>query len=114
MHDDSTAIMRSYLEETISKSVKLPSKGRKPASDADTSSGHLTETGGSNTVSRKNEAQLLSRETSLSLHLATEEQLIAELAKRRAAKFQLSGAMKRLASGEEDDPTGQVCSLTGQ
>ena len=114
MHDDSTAIMRSYLEETISKSVKLPNKGRKPAGDADTSREHLMETGVSNNVARNHETQPSSRETPLSLDLATEEQLIAELAKRRAAKYQLSGAMKRLTSGEDDDPTGQVCSLTGK
>ncbi len=114
MHDDSTAIMRSYLEETIAKSVKLPNKGRKSAGDADTSIEHLIENGGSSNVSRDHEAQPSSQEPSSSLEWATEEQLIAELAKRRAAKYQLSGAMKRLTSGEDDDPTGQVCSLTGK
>jgi hypothetical protein len=113
MHDDSTAIMRSYLEETIAKSVKVPTKGQKngggaaPPNDA-------TQNGSSSTASNELMAKSLITSThEASLEAATEEQLIAELARRRAAKFQLSGAMKRLTPGDIDDPTGQVCSLNG-
>ena len=57
--------------------------------------------------------------TSNSLASASEEELIAELAKRRAVKYRMAGAMKRLpddgsgADGSIEDPTGQMCSLTG-
>lgn len=110
MHDDSTAIMRCYLEETIAKSVKVPSKGKKK-----------TDKGGSANASDtvKNVSPLdismdapPSNASSNNLESVPEEMLIAELARRRAAKFQLSGAMKRL-SGDDDDPTGQVCTLNG-
>jgi len=55
------------------------------------------------------------------LELATEEELIAELAKRKAAKFKRSGAMKQSSSNKKgagehmlpEDGTGQMCSLTG-
>lgn len=113
MHDDSTAIMRSYLEETIAKSVKVPNKGRTKTAKAhvDEDTDHLHHaTPLSNALEK---ASSSSNDAVTSLASATEEQLIAELARRRAAKFQFSGAMKRLASGDSDDPTGQVCTLTG-
>lgn len=100
--DDSTAIMRSYLEETIAKSVKVPNKGKKKATSC------LMDEEPSAQTEIVNSAQ----NTALSLASATEEQLIVELARRRAAKFQLSGSMKRLTE-DNDDPTGQICTLNG-
>ena len=100
--DDSTAIMRSYLEETIAKSVKVPNKGKKKAVTCQTYK----------EPSEQTEVINSTKNIALSLTSATEEQLIAELARRRAAKFQLSGSMKRLA-GDNEDPTGQVCTLNG-
>ena len=45
---------------------------------------------------------------------ASEEELVRELAKRRAERFRLAGAMKRLSDDKDDvDPTGQVCTLNG-
>lgn len=94
--------MRSYLEETIAKSVKVPNKGKKKATSC------LMDEEPSAQTEIVNSAQ----NTALSLASATEEQLIVELARRRAAKFQLSGSMKRLTE-DNDDPTGQVCTLNG-
>lgn len=107
MHDDSTAIMRSYLEDTIAKSRKVP--GNKKAKITNGSNGPNIEqkaTSGTDVS------------CSLSLENATEEELVAELARRRASKYKLSGAMKRLnddADGDAlpEDATGQMCSLTG-
>ena len=55
---------------------------------------------------------------SISLVSATEEELIAELARRRAEKYNMAGAMKRLPDGNTaeqsiEDQTGQMCSLNG-
>jgi len=114
MHDDSTAILRSYLEETVAKSRKVPYQGRKGKgkSNNDCPSEEKKE---SELPSHPVAEESASPSASISLASATEEQLVAELARRRAAKFALSGAMKRLpgGDGDDDDPTGQVCSLLG-
>jgi selenocysteine lyase/cysteine desulfurase/tRNA(Ile)-lysidine synthase TilS/MesJ len=113
MHDDSTSIMRTYLEDTIAKSRKVPGKAKK-AKISD----------GSNDVKMEKATALPNngekQNSSASLASATEDELIAELARRRASKFKLSGAMKRLpneVAGVDDglppDATGQMCSLTG-
>jgi len=119
MHDDSTAIMRSYLEETIAKSRKVPNgKGKKAKIKNGSKGEEMKSTTGFSTDEKSN------KESSLSLESATEEELIAELARRRAAKFKLSGAMKRLPGDKKEasndyggelpeDATGQMCSLTG-
>ena len=110
MHDDSESIMRSYLEETIAKSRKKPHVA-KPS------------TGKSNGCSEvKTECSVATMDnnsngTFSSLESATEEQLIVELARRRAAKYNNSGATKQTPDGsggaDQEDPTGQVCSLLG-
>ena len=106
MHDDSTSIMRSYLEDTIAKSRKVPGKSKK-AKDAPA-------------PGETNLPHNAPKNKSLSLESATEEELIAELARRRAAKHKLSGAMKRLSNGDTndnallpEDATGQMCTLNG-
>lgn len=118
MHDDSTSIMRSYLEDTIAKSRKVPGKSAKKAKitngKGEESNGvkSLPSTNSSNTAPQQNSGALLTS--------ATEGELIAELARRRASKHKLAGSMKRLPNGENtaddqlpEDATGQVCSLTG-
>lgn len=114
MHDDSTAIMRSYLEETIAKSRKVPHNGKskKANTGATTKSTNAPPTCNTpETMDQKNAPTLLEN--------ATEDELIAELARRKANKFQLAGAMKRLPCHNNaddkfpEDATGQMCSLTG-
>jgi len=119
MHDDSTSIMRSYLEETIAKSRKVPfDKSKKPqianGSNSDAMSTQKLP------ANEANDSSNGARSKNISLELATEEELIAELARRKSAKFKRTEGMKKLASnkkGDEDmlpeDGTGQVCSLTG-
>jgi hypothetical protein len=117
MHDDSTAIMRSYTESTLAKSRKIPPNQNQKApqhtdeiievdvSPSQTSPRH---------ANKQNESTV-----SNSLALASEEELVAELAKRRAMKYKLAGAMKRrlpdqsTGEGLIEDPTGQACSLNG-
>lgn len=118
MHDDSTSIMRSYLEETIAKSRKIPELSVTNGGKED-----ILQMEGSGCAASANHVIKMSSEevqnTRQSLASATEEELVAELARRRASKYKLSGAMKRL-SGDDAcegilpaDETGQLCSLTG-
>ena len=107
MHDDATAIMRSYTEEAIAKSRKGIKK--KP-SDFKKNIRVTAEQG-------KNPNTNLSTDDSIakiSLDEASEEMLVRELARRRANKYRLAGAMAMHAPDIPDDPTGQVCTLDGR
>lgn len=111
LHDDSTAIMRSYLENTIAKSRKVPVKKK-----AKLTNGSLKDENESKAVITSDNSS--SDDASKSLASASEEEIIAELARRRASKYQMSGAMKRLPGKDKDDglppdETGQMCSLNG-
>jgi hypothetical protein len=113
MHDDSTSIMRSYTETTLAKSRKVPPKQKKKSPQRQDEIMEVDNNSSMNDGSQ-NESTAAN-----SLASASEEELIAELARRRAIKYKLAGASKRLpdnnASAEEsiEDPTGQMCSLTG-
>ncbi|KAL7543903.1 hypothetical protein ACHAXR_013290 [Thalassiosira sp. AJA248-18] len=118
MHDDSTSIMRSYLEDTIAKSRKVPRKSKKAKTTNGSNEMELKSTAALPITNGSNEALVQNSGTSLAS--ASEEDLIAELARRRAAKHKLSGAMKRLPGDGDaannnlpEDATGQMCSLTG-
>jgi len=96
LHDDSTAIMRSYLENTIAKSRKVPVKKKKAKLDACLKDEEESEPAVPSDSSSSDDALK-------SLASASEEELIAELARRRASKYQMSGAMKRLPGKEKDE-----------
>ena len=110
MHDDATAIMRSYTEEAIAKSrkgiKKKPSDYRKKdtgnngdAEQAKPSTSNISIDDSNNNLTK--------------LEDASEEMLIRELARRRANKYRLAGAMAMHFPDIQGDPTGQVCSLNG-
>uniref|UniRef100_A0A7S4ABA3 Aminotransferase class V domain-containing protein n=1 Tax=Pseudo-nitzschia australis TaxID=44445 RepID=A0A7S4ABA3_9STRA len=109
MHDDATAIMRSYTEEALAKSrkgvKKKPSDYRKKANK----SRSVVE--GESSITRKSGDNSTSE--SMSLEGASEEMLIRELARRRADKYRLAGAMPSHSPDGPEDLTGQVCTLNG-
>ena len=115
MHDDATAIMRSYTEEAIAKSRKGIKK--KPS---DFKKNNLRVNGKMEDITAeqgKNPNTNLSTDDSIakiSLDEASEEMLVRELARRRANKYRLAGAMAMHAPENPDDPTGQVCTLDGR
>lgn len=122
MHDDSTAIMRSYLEDTIAKSRKVPKKAKKAKLTNGSNEMEMESTTTTTIPTNNNSSGMSLPNTLESLEAASEEELVAELARRRAAKYKLSGAMKRLSSNTgppagdtllPEDATGQACSLTG-
>jgi tRNA(Ile)-lysidine synthase TilS/MesJ len=125
MHDDSTAILRSYTEEALAKSRKenhvkkrpIGSKsrnGEKSNPDENFKNGDgcetVQESGASLTQQQGFELEEEPRKTKTSLADASEEELVRELAHRRAERFRTAGAMKR---SDDEDPTGQVCTLNG-
>ncbi|KAG7356486.1 aminotransferase [Nitzschia inconspicua] len=105
LHDDATAILRSYTDEALAK-TRREGKGKR-------ASGRYT-----STADRPEEpihsmslnSDSMSRR---SLESATEEELIRELARRRAQRCRLAGAMAPRTQEPREDPTGQVCSLNG-
>lgn len=109
MHSDATAILRCYAEEAVSKSKKgnRMERRKRPREEEEavTSAGFDAQ--------RRREASV-----AYSLNQISDDDLIMELARRKADQFRLSGAMKRVKDGSNeaektDDPTGQVCSLPG-
>ena len=110
MHDDATAILRSYTEEAIAKSRK-ENQTKKYTNGFKASSvvkgkplQHLSNKKTEN--DQKQDSSCLG-----ALSQIPDDDLIRELARRRAEKYRMAGAMKRL--NEEEDPTGQVCTLNG-
>lgn len=91
MHDDMAPILRSYTNETIARGKK----GHKAKQSA------TTEEAGD--------------DMSKSLANASEEELLRELARRKAEKFATSQQCeKRPADNLPPDPTNQVCSASGE
>ena len=116
MHDDATAIMRSYTDEAIAKSrkgvKKKPSDFKKKENGKNDTKEIVaaSEQGGH---SATNGSTDMESHITTSLEDATEEMLVRELARRRATKYRLAGAMAMHTPEGRDDPTGQVCTLNG-
>lgn len=104
MHDDSTAILRSYTEEALAKSRK----GNKGKKSRDATNANLKTDEDAQSEKKTDTTQ----NSPSSLEDASEEELIRELARRRAERFRLNGAMPG-RPGDKYDPTGQVCTLNG-
>ena len=115
MHDDATAIMRSYTEEAIAKSrkgiKKKPSDFKKNDIQVNGNMEDVTAEQGKNPNTNLSTDDSIAK---ISLDEASEEMLVRELARRRANKYRLAGAMAMHAPENPDDPTGQVCTLDGR
>jgi hypothetical protein len=102
MHEDATAIMRCYTQEALARSRKENHPKRKGPEKTPHAIGLA--------VDRPSSDSLMLKE-------ASEEDLVRELARRKAESFRLSGAMKRSDDNDDPtgipDPTGQVCTLNG-
>lgn len=92
MHSDSTAILRSYLDETLARSNGGVPNRRKRQREENQEMPDATPDNQS------------SFNTNRSLKEATEEELLRELARRRADKYRLAGANKFLANDDEESP----------
>lgn len=111
MHDDATAILRSYTEEALAKSRKENQVKRKPVDQNKEGTipnrKPLHDSLPQDSLGGDTVGQL----PSTTLANASEDELVNELARRRASRYRLAGAMLSLDTG--DDPTGQFCSLNG-
>jgi tRNA(Ile)-lysidine synthase TilS/MesJ len=98
MHADSTAILRSYLDETLAQSKSIDKRKRKREyAELRVSSSDDSPNGLSSSLSR-------------SLKEASDEDLLRELALRRAGRYRLAGASKFTAG---DEISGPACSSSG-
>jgi len=134
MHDDSTAILRCYTEEAVAKSRKIPNpggkekekmkmKGRKHGRENSGGDGRENGDGGNGvsvvrSVAEEGAARVESGAAGavFSLSDLSDDDLVKELARRKAERHKLSGAMKKVEWRRKDDivdPTGQVCTLDG-
>ena len=109
MHDDMSSILRGYTEEAVSKSRKVPHNGKKSQRKGDVTSTVTPptlddEVDGPNRITLDTSAP----PTNNSLASFSEDQLMMELARRKASRYQ-----KSAANGDSEDPTGQVCTLNG-
>lgn len=105
LHDDATAILRSYTEEALAKSRR---EGRaKRSSERKVADTLQTEQVAPGSALENGRALPKKLET------ASEEDLVRELARRRADRCKMAGAMAPRTQIPMSDPTGQVCSLKG-
>ena len=98
MHDDMAAILRAYTEEAISRSRKIPWKERngshKPSTD------HVPD-------------ESANKRPSFSLADVSDDELVLEFARRKAAKHLKITTNTEGAENTIPDLTGQVCTLNG-
>ncbi len=128
MHDDASAILHCYTEEVVSKSRK-DQRRKRPRVEGSTVSDEPRQNSAENPDSidgstyvatpdsvtsesnpnHQNHLESTKRNGSAQqLCDATEEELVKELARRKASRFRLAGAM-----GKSDDDDRQVCGLAG-
>eukprot|EP00541_Cyclophora_tenuis_P001793 CAMPEP_0116573234 /NCGR_PEP_ID=MMETSP0397-20121206/18664_1 /TAXON_ID=216820 /ORGANISM="Cyclophora tenuis, Strain ECT3854" /LENGTH=287 /DNA_ID=CAMNT_0004101743 /DNA_START=89 /DNA_END=948 /DNA_ORIENTATION=- len=115
MHEDATAILRCYTEETVAKSRKENHKRFYPKGKKRGTGDKEEEKKESFGSAEIIETVHTNKRQKTTLANASDDDLLREIAKRKAAKFHLSGALGRLPNGgdDDDDPTGQVCTLNG-
>ena len=107
MHDDMECILKCYTEEAVSKSRKIKGAGKKnkkrnhPESTEDKNDAKMTDVAptSSKSTSSSNNANPLEH--------YSDDQLLKEIVRRKAQKFRLAGAMKRLDNESKNDEEPQ-------
>jgi hypothetical protein len=125
MHDDMSSILKSYTEEALARSRKEQGPGKKNKKRKFKEGANVDLPS-----SKKNEVEEKKRPESVvnadkkqngekaNLADCSEDDLLRELARRRAERFKTYGAMKpnarKHATNDEMDLTGQVCTKDGE
>ena len=118
MHDDMTSILKSYTEEALARSRKKQGPGKKNKKRK-----HLGDDNEEAPMLKKVEHEekkemdsTADQANGFSLAQCSEDDLLRELAKRKAKKFESYGAMKSDArkGAKNEDLTGQVCTMDGE
>lgn len=139
LHEDSTSIMRAYTEETVAKSRKIPGQrpidrfipqlaqtmAQKMKEEKSTTMSNNSEEEEEETK-KKSSSDLIVEKTRSNMLLseANENELLAELARRKASNYRLYGANKRLGQNEDElfedsaskkteNGEGMMCSIQG-
>ena len=121
MHEDSTAILRCYTEEAVSKSRRESNKkvDQHRAIEVKARRNGVNNEG-AHDENNPRDGNIGTKETNgnITFAMASDEDLIMEIARRKADKFRLSDSMQKSGGGDYidgflQDPTGQVCSLNG-
>merc|ERR1719203_432325 len=106
-HEDMTPIIRSYAEEIMKKSRKGENPDCFGAHARRTSNNDTTNNASSSKIDVKTKNTSKSQEDNMNdntlLYDATEEQLLLELAKRKADKYRLFGSMKKKKTDGDDN-----------
>lgn len=102
MHDDMSAILRSYTEEVVSRSRKVSYREKKAAEVFDDSTSNAGRTN-------------LSTEPLVFANISdlSEETLLRELARRKAERYKNTISESCPKADGLSDPTGQMCTLNG-
>lgn len=106
MHDDMTAILKCYTEEAVSKSRKAKGPGRKHRRNNENEKQNEIANNTSTPVKLESEEDSKDNATGL-LSALSDDQLLKELARRKANHFRLAGAMKRLDNKDGSRPLSE-------
>ncbi len=120
MHDDMESILKCYTEEAVSKSRKIKGPGRKikgfnqngrPDSEKRDSNNNFDGKGGIKSEGDININGSSESRNSSSKQLSewSDEELLKEITRRKAHRFRLAGAMKRMDNNEPHDIRKGVC-----
>jgi tRNA(Ile)-lysidine synthase TilS/MesJ/selenocysteine lyase/cysteine desulfurase len=119
MHDDATAILRAYTEEALAKSRKENKVKKRPNGSDSRNSKKIKaepmEDGENDEKKMESIPQPMESDDakkSTFLADASEDELVRELARRKADRYRLAGSMQK-GWVDPEDPTGQVCTLNG-
>ena len=103
MHVDSSALMWSYTNQTLEKSRKDKRRTKNGVSN-----------GTKPKVNTREEHKCEQTQSKVLLREASEDELIVELARRRAEKFALKGSLQKQPEPEKSTTTdAPVCSING-
>lgn len=112
MKDETSAILRCYTEEAIAKS------GREDKRSKNGKSTVPKEECSANDDEAACRNQVIAPSTNIEVLAGfSDDELLSQLARRKAMQYRLHGAMKRVTDnydGIETDPTGQVCTIDGR
>jgi len=110
MRDEATAILRCYTEEAVANSKREEKFSRNGKSQLRTE-GSLT--GNEVDADIKSSTNIVD-----TLACLSDDDLLKEVARRKALQYRLHGAMKRFGETEDPtldmDPTGQMCTVDGR
>ena len=112
MKDETSAILRCYTEEALAKSRREEKYSKNDKSQMKTEV----------RLPKDEDASCLAHDSAQGANIValagfSDDELLREVARRKALQYRLHGAMKRVGDNEDNmemDPTGQVCTVDGR